>query len=69
MNKNLVDRNDELHNRFLSFSSHNNNNIKGSKLSGLTVNGSSKRFNKSTYEILDETKSILKKVSIPLRKK
>lgn len=56
MNKNLVDRNDELHNRFLSFSSHNN--IKGSKLSGLTVNGSSKRFNKSTYEILDETKSI-----------
>lgn len=56
MNKNLVDRNDELHNRFLSFSSHNN--IKGSKLSGLTVNGSSKRFNESTYEILDETKSI-----------
>lgn len=52
MNKNLVDRNDELHNRFLSFSSQ------GSKLSGLTVNGSSKRFNESTYEILDETKSI-----------
>ena len=67
MNKNLVDRNDELHNRFLSFSSYNN--IKGSKLSGLTVNGSSKRFNESTYEILDETKSILKKVSIPLSKK
>ena len=38
-------------------------------MSGLTVNGSSKRFNKSTYEILDETKSILKKVSIPLSKK
>lgn len=67
MNKNLVDRNDELHNRFLSFSSHNN--IKGSKLSGLTVNGSSKRFNRSNYEILDETKSFLKKVSIPLSKK
>lgn len=60
MNKNLVDRNDELHNRFLSFSSHNN--IKGSKLSRLTVNGSSKRFNKSTYEVLDEIKSILKKL-------
>lgn len=38
-------------------------------MSGLTVNGSSKRFNKSTYEVLDEIKSILKKVSIPLSKK
>ena len=59
MNKNLVDRNDELRNRFLSLSSHNN--IKGSNLSGLTVNGSSKRFNESTYEILDETKIYFKK--------
>ncbi len=67
MNKNLADGNDELHNHFLSLPSHDN--IKGSNLSELTVNGSSKTFNRSNYEILDETKSFLKKVSTPLSKK